>query len=145
MRIVMLFLLVSLNGCVTQPNYTQAQLNSIETRIVDADFDETFNAASNALFDAGYTVSMSDREGGLITGTKGKDNTAARIWISPAIRDTAYALSIQVREEAPQQCRVRVKSSVNGEPVVEKEAIDQIWVLMQRQVLMQTPPSVAEN
>lgn len=127
-------------GCATSGSrYSQAEMNAIETRIVDATFNETFSAASNALFDAGYTLSMSDREAGLLSGTAGKDNTAARIWISPFIGDLRFAISVQVRELSETQCSVRVKTSVNGEPKVDKKAIDNIWVLMQRQVMMKEP------
>ena len=63
--------------------YTQAQLNAFETREVGADLDETFRAASNALFDAGYTISMSDREGGVLTGTRAIDRSKARFWRLP--------------------------------------------------------------
>lgn len=129
-------------GCQTTPKYSQAQLNAIETREVDATFDATFNAAASALFDAGYTVAMSDRSAGLLTGSAGKDNSAARVWLSPYIADSRFVLSMQVRQLNPKLCAVRVKTSVNGEPRVDKAAIDHIWTLMQRQVLMKEPVSV---
>ncbi len=126
-------------GCATTPKYTQAQLNSIETREVDASMEETFSAATNALFDAGYTIAMSDRQGGILTGTRGKDNSSARMWVSSSIQDTRFAVSIQVRENGPRLTTTRIKTSMNGEQVVDKKAIDQIWTLMQRQVLMKEP------
>jgi len=135
--------LVSLSGCNSQPKYYQAQLNSIETREVDAKLDQAFSAASSALFDAGYTIAMSDRNAGLISGRRGKDNTAARMWVSSFIRDTDFVISIQVREDGPNRSIVRVKTSVNGEAVVDKKSIDAIWVLMQRQVLMKEPSALA--
>lgn len=139
----LLLVAVNLVGCATSAHspsrYTQAQLNAIETRDVDATFDETFSAASNALFDAGYTIAMSDRSAGLITGEAGKDNTAARFWVSPLIQDSRFRISMQVRQTAPKLCAVRVKTSSNGEPVVDKKAIDNIWTLMQRQVMMKAP------
>jgi hypothetical protein len=131
-------------GCSMGPELTQAQMNALETREVDAGFNETFNAASNALFDAGYTISMSDREGGLLTGTKADNKRAERAWFNnPGIEDDQYTVSIQLRETGPQRCSVRVKTSTNGEPVVNRKAIDQFWVLMQRQVLMKEPTTVA--
>lgn len=130
---------ISVNGCSSSPTLTQAQLTAIETREVDATLGDTFTAASSALFDAGYTISMSDRQGGLLTGTKAKDNSSARFWISPAIRDTQFAISIQMRESGYRRTSVRIKTSMNGEPKVDEEAIDEIWVLMQRQVLMSEP------
>jgi hypothetical protein len=132
-------------GCASAPKYTQAQLNAIETRVVDADLNETFNAVSNALFDAGYTIKMSDRQAGLITGEKAKDMSSARFWWGSYIKDIEYAISVHVRETSPKQCTVRIKTSENGEPQVNKEAIDQLWVLMQRQVLMKEPVSISKN
>ncbi len=126
-------------GCAAQPRYTQAQLNAIETREVDAAFDQTYKAAASALFDAGYTIAMSDQQAGLITGTKAKSRATQRFWISPYIKDVQYQLSIHVSELEPQRCTVRVKTAVNGQSRVEKKAIDQIWHLMQRQVLMNAP------
>ncbi len=127
------------SGCVSTPRYTQAQLNAIETREVEANLDETFNSASGALFDAGYTISMSDRQAGLLTGTKAKDMTAARFWYGTYIPDISFATSIQVRQTEPKRCSVRIKTSRNGEPQTDKKAIDELWVLMQRQVLMKEP------
>jgi RNA polymerase-binding transcription factor DksA len=126
-------------GCVSTQQFTQAQLNAIETREVEASMNETYNAASGAMFDAGYTIAMSDRQGGLLTGTKAVDRSAERYWISHYIEDTKFTVSIQVRETTPKNCTVRVKTSINGAPKVDKKAIDELWILMQRQVLMKEP------
>lgn len=138
-RLVKIVVFVVAFGCQTTPKYTQAQLNAIETREVDASFDETFNAAASALFDAGYTISMSDRQSGLISGQAGKDKSAERIWISPYIADSTFIASMQIRPISQNLCSVRIKMSANGEPRVDKKAIDNIWNLMQRQVLMKEP------
>ncbi len=138
---------IILSGCTSTVNpnrFSQAQLNAIESRVVDATLEETYNAASGALFDAGYTIAMSDRAGGLITGNKGKDNSAARFWVSSMIQDTRFVISIQMRQSAPRQTDVRIKTSINGEPTIDKKAIDQIWTLMQRQVLMREPAPPSE-
>jgi len=138
---VSLSAMLLLNGCSSSQHYSQAQLNAIETREVDAGINETYNAASGALFDAGYTIAMSDRQGGLLTGTRVCDRSKARFWISPYIEDTRFAISIQIRETTPKSCTVRIKTSVNGASKVDKNAIDQLWTLMQRQVLMKEPLS----
>ena len=123
---------------------TQAQMNALETREVDATFSETFNAASSALFDAGYTISMSDRDGGLLSGNKSNNRRAERFWLkNHNIEDDHFAISIQIQENGPRRCSVRVKTSVNGEPRSDKTAIDQLWVLMQRQVMMKEPAAFA--
>ena len=140
-----IFTILLLTGCNAENQLSQAQLNAIETREVDASINETYNAASGALFDAGYTISMSDRAGGLITGTKAHDRSADRLWVSHYIEDTKFAVSIQIREIGPKSCTIRVKTSINGEPKVDKKAIDELWILMQRQVLMKEPVPVSNE
>lgn len=133
------FSLLLLTGCQESNQLSQAQLNAIETREVDANMSETYNAVSGALFDAGYTIAMSDRQGGLLTGTKAVDKSTDRFWISHSIEDIKFVVSIQIREISPKVCTVRIKTSRNGVPKVDKKAIDELWVLMQRQVLMKEP------
>jgi len=149
------------SGCAATRTYTQAQLNAIETREVDADMEATFSAASGALFDAGYTIAMSDRNAGLLTGTRTKSNADARGWaglnnalvgvnkqLNPNyigvtqntnIPDDQFIISAHVTKISPKRCEVRVKTSQNGQAYVDEGAINQIWVLMQRQVLMKEP------
>ena len=147
-RPALLIAVALLAGCNTGSNmnqYTQAQLNALTTRTVEADLDETFKAASNALFDAGYTIAMSDRQGGLLTGEKAKDQSAKRFWVDPNARDTQFVMSIQMREQSSVQTDIRVQTSRNGTPYVDDVAIRHLWVLMQRQVLMKEPLAVPEG
>ncbi len=144
MRKVLIWAIIShavvMAGCVLfSPPLGQAQLNAIETREVDAGFDETFVAASGALFDAGYIIAMSDREGGLLTGTRSIDRSFQRRMMDSKIEDTHFAVSVMIRETGSDRCSVRIKTSVNGMQKVNKRVIDQIWVLMHRQVLMKAP------
>ncbi len=145
MRARFLFVLglLALTGCSSYQSpstLSQAQLNAIESRQVDADMPHTFRAASSALLDAGYTISMSDKEGGLLTGVKETDRTAERVWIAPWIKDTKSVMTIQMQPIDTSKTEIRVKPSVQGEAVVDKKSVDQIWVLMQRQVMMKEPP-----
>ena len=76
--VVFVVLLLLLSGCGGGSNihrYSQAQLTALTTREVEANFNETYRAATEALFDSGYTIDESDHEGGIITGIKGKDQT----------------------------------------------------------------------
>jgi len=147
LRLIFTILAVGLilaGGCSSRQkasSFSQAQLNAIETREVEAGMEATFSAASGAMFDAGYTIAMSDRAAGLLTGKKATDNTASRVWVSASIRDEEFVMSVQIRSITPQLSAVRLKTSINGESIVEKEAIDAFWTLMQRQVLMKAPPA----
>ena len=135
---------LTLTACATPEHYTQAQLNALETRIVEANFTDSFNAASGALFDDGYIITMSDREGGLITGHQTKQRTAWEQFWGPYPVYASMEMSIQIRESTQKQCFVRVKTATNGATRVDREAIQRIWVLMQRQVLMTEAPASDE-
>lgn len=137
----LLALTLLISGCASQKKYTQAQMNAIEVRIVDANFDETFNAATNALFDAGYIIGMSDKDAGLLTGSQVR---TLGFWESFAAESPyqSMVMTLQVIEESDTRCRVRVKLALNGVTTVNEKVVDQIWVLMQRQVLMSAPPTI---
>lgn len=123
--------------------YTQAQLNSITTREVEADFDKTFKAAVDAMFDSGYIVATSDRNGGIITGTKKDDRSSERFWISGAIPDTQFQVSVLLREIDKGNTSVRLSMALNGEPNVDEPWIDNYWRLMKRQVMMKDPEPIS--
>jgi len=134
------------SGCQSPtPKLSQAQMNALETREVEASFDDTYRAASNAMFDAGYTIAMSDKSAGLLTGSRAKDRSSDRMWVDQSIRDTLFLLSMQITSLGPKNCTVRVKTSVNGEARVNPQAINELWVLMQRQVMMKEPLPVIET
>lgn len=134
------------SGCQSPaPKLSQAQMNALETREVEASFDDTYRAASNAMFDAGYTIAMSDKSAGLLTGSRAKDRSADRMWVDRSIRDTLFLLSMQITSIDSKNCSVRVKTSVNGEARVNPQAINELWVLMQRQVMMKEPLPVSET
>jgi hypothetical protein len=141
-------LLTVIIGCATGSNlnkYTQAQLTALTTREVNATFTEAYQAATDALFDAGYTIAESDRQGGILTGYQRDDRSSERFWISYAIQDTEFRISILLRERTPNLIAVRLSTSVNGEPYIKEKAIDEFWRLMNRQVLLQEPPPLPQD
>lgn len=139
----------ALGGCRKEQRYSQAQLNQIEVRVVDAGIDDAFDAASGALFDAGYLIVMSDKDAGLITGRMTKDLTQEMgFW--EAVFTTDYpiqsrTMSVQVLEVSEDESRVRVKLAVNGYTTVDESVVNEIWVLMQRQVMMHEPVEFSET
>lgn len=131
---------VGIAGCQTAPPLTQAQITALETREVDAPADEAYAAAASALFDAGYTIAMSDKAAGLLTGRQARERLGFVGYGRRAARiQTEYTISVMLRPIDEDSTAVRIKTSVDGEPVINRGAIDQFWLLMQRQVLMHEP------
>ena len=72
-------------------------------------------------------------------GTRSIDRSRQRRLVDLKIEDTHFAISVMIREAGSDRCSVRIKTSVNGVQKVNNRAIDQFWVLIQRQVLMTAP------
>ena len=135
-------LAIVMSGCSTNNlhKYSQAQITAMTTREVQASYSDTFKSATDALFDAGYTIDVSDRDGGILTGVQGKDRTMARVFVNEMINDTVLRVSVLLRKRTSRSTSVRLSTSKNAEPYIDEEAIDQFWRLMERQVLMTAAP-----
>lgn len=140
-----------LSSCVTTTRAIgQAATKNFETRNVDASFDAVFSGATEALFDLGYTIKHSEKQSGIIVGekqdAKKDDRVAMAILFGFAAADfvkpTVYNLTIMVKSIDEKSTNVRIKTSIDGEPVLNKSAIDKVWLYIDRQVLMESPPEI---
>jgi hypothetical protein len=131
LRILTSILVLGLGGCVTpDTKYSQTALNALETREFDYSFDDTFNAAVNALFDAGYSVGASDKRGGFLRASR---------WGSGSVQ-------IKVDQTGPKRTSVRISTASGGQAHVDKPRIDELLNLIDRRLtgsdakLMVPPP-----
>jgi hypothetical protein len=149
-------LFLALPGCVAQTPMTQTQMDALQVRLVEAPPERAFAAASSALFDAGYQVTVSDSSWGILTAEKREDpavaaNVAVIILTTLArnptdIPPTYHAVSIQVLPASQNRANVRIRPFLNGyscpctaQDKEGREVVEQLWTLMQRQVLMKEP------
>lgn len=149
MSISLIFISLILGGCVTTDNTPvgQAAVKNFETRSVDATFDEVYSAATEGLFDLGYTIQHSDKATGVLVGEK-KVNKQNKIVIEIADilaeKEThkedlseMLQLTLYIQPVDPKSTKVRIKTAVDKTPTFNKSAIDEVWVYIQRQVLME--------
>jgi hypothetical protein len=135
-------------------------MDALQVRLVEAPPDRAFAAASSALLDAGYQIHVSDADAGVMTGEKREDPAVAAnvtVIILTAILSeghaaqdlppTYHAVSVQVLPVSALHTNVRIRPFLNGLacPCTERDAagravVEQLWTLMQRQVLMKEPP-----
>lgn len=156
MKIVMIFIVpmvIFLSGCITTgtPPMTQAAIKAFETRTVDAPFEQVYSGAAEGLFDLGYTVVHTDKNTGILVGEKRMKKPGAE-WMkisddmNKVIRSESdyydilqLTLFIQTVDSA--STKVRIKTAVNKSPQLNKEAIDEVWLYIERQVLMESGPT----
>ncbi len=125
-------------GCSTSgPILSPAEVNALEMREVDAGVAETFATASGALLRAGYDISLSDERGGLIVGRRSAEALAGE----PGA-DADSAVSISIRRSGSNRSAVRIKTWIGDSRELDRGAIDEIWTLMQRRVLLNAPLAI---
>lgn len=142
---IALALLICLNGCgflLSNQPMNQAQIKNFETRSIDSSFDSVYSAATEALFDLGYVIRHSEKASGLIMGEKTQTES---VWVpaSPGKpagsvdKQRTYSLTLLIKKEDTKSTNVRIKTSVDGEPKFNKRLVDQVWVYVDRQVMME--------
>jgi hypothetical protein len=144
-------------GCETTQPMTATQMDALQVREVEVPPDRAFAAASSALFDAGYQIHVSDADAGLLTAERREDPSVAvnaTLVILTAILTRGggaqdkppdyYAICIEVLPKGATNSDVRIRPFFNGQvqtadnPAARK-TVQEIWTLMQRQVLMKEP------
>lgn len=149
--------LTALCGCETAQPMTATQMDALLVREVEVPADRAFAAASSALLDAGYQIHVSDADAGLLTAERREDPSVAvnaALLILTAIFTRGggaqdkppdfYAICIEVLPNGADRSDVRIRQFLNGQvqsaqnPAARK-TVQEIWTLMQRQVLMKEP------
>ncbi len=138
-------------GCATSSpsaKLSRPQKDVLQVRDVDAPPQRAFAAATSALVNAGYTIGVTDGEGGILTGIRREDPSVAEhvavIALSTLITlghgaTTAqphyYAVCVQVMPRPDNLASVRICLYGHGNLKTEEAIIDDLWIQMQRDVL----------
>lgn len=152
-----LLALPMLCACETTQPMTATQMDALQVREVEVPADRAFAAASSALFDAGYQIHVSDADAGLLTAERREDPSVAvnaTLVILTAILTRGggstdkppdyYAICIEVLPRGDTHSDVRIRPFFNGQVQTAdnpnaRKTVQEIWTLMQRQVLMKEP------
>ena len=117
----------ALAACQVDQKYSQTQLEALQTREYTANIDATFDAAVNALFDAGYTIRSSDKRGGFLS--------AARHGFDAWRGYTEGVVQIKVEGAGNGRTSVRISTTDGGQQRVNKEQIDELLDLIDRRLV----------
>lgn len=140
-----------LAGCASQSpivSISPTQQDAIQVRDLDAPPDRAFSAAANTLVNAGYTILLTDGEGGLLTAYRREDPSIARhtatLTISTLItlgqapmlaEPYFFSVCVQVLPRPGNLASVRICLYGHNDLKVEEAIIDDLWIQMQRDLL----------
>ena len=127
---------------------TQSEIKALETREMDCAYDDAYRAAANGLFSLGFTVSHSDKESGILTGTRTDPNTGAKIAAAlafgviglAATKDRNEAVTFMLNKLDPELTQLRMKVIINGSPVVDRTFMTRIWQQIEREAMLEFRP-----
>ncbi|RME82368.1 MAG: hypothetical protein D6785_07935, partial [Planctomycetota bacterium] len=143
-NLFIIFLLIS--GCASQQIAPgQLAMRAMEVRPIDAPYDVGYRAATHALFTLGLTITHSEKESGILNATRTDKNTGAKIGmillfgVAGAFIDTDEKVDVTMflSPSGEKQTKMRIGIAKDGEIITDQTIIDRIWVLTQREALLE--------
>jgi hypothetical protein len=118
-----------LPGCAADKHYSQTELTTLQSREFDAAYDRTYEAAINALFDAGYVIRSSDKDAGFVSASRvGGDS-----WSGYAHQVAQVKLAA-----AGPRTAVRISTTDGTQQRLDKKQIDELLNLIDRRLIADT-------
>src|SRR3954468_21114994 len=112
-------------GCEVDQKYSQTGVNALQTREYDYGYDQTFDATVGSLFDLGYTITTSDKRGGLLAG-----------------HGPHGGVQVKLDQAGGRRTSVRISTTGYGQSRVDKPRIDELQRAIDRRLTgWAAPPS----
>ncbi len=119
---------------------TQAEIRFLETRDLHRPFDQTYEAAVNALFSLGLTIDHSDKASGIITGTAGDYGHKASLSKWKQSKYHVKKVTLLVTPRSPAETQIRMKVMVDEEQQLDRQLMTAVWQRIAREALLSDPP-----
>ena len=129
---------MALTGCAH--TMTQSEIRFLETRDLHRTFDQTYDAAVNALFSLGLTIDHSDKNSGIITGTAGDYGHKASLSSWKQSKYHVKKVTLLVTPRSPAETQIRMKVMVDEEQQLDRQLMTAVWQRIAREALLIDPP-----
>ncbi len=126
--------LIGAGGCVATTGRVQ-EVSALEVRDTRSGFGESFDAAVESLFDAGYIIDMVDRPSGVVRGHR-------VIWPQSLSGSNYISLTVTLQRQGAGY-RVRATTTDAGTQTVLPSRINEFWKLMREHVALSPVPEAA--
>lgn len=166
MRLFFLSLiLLSIIGCTTMTtrskgstvyNSDPSQLaaRQLEVRVLPVSKHVAYQAAIQSFFSLGYSITHTDENSGIITGSRVSGTEEAKQdaknkqmlgWVPyvgiatlfmKSKKIVAHSMTMFIKEDGENQSQIRFKMQENGEPVWDTILVDKLWTTTQRAVFV---------
>lgn len=167
MRLFLLFImLLSIIGCITttpksggstvyNSDPSQLATRQLEVRVLPVSKHIAYQAAIQAFFSLGYSISHTDENSGIISGSRVSGTEEAKQdiknkqmigWIPYVGMSTlfmknrqpvAHTMTMFIKEDGENKAQIRFKMQENGEPVWDTILVDKLWTATQREAFIE--------
>jgi len=126
-------------GCASTPN--QAQLKFLETRELDLPYSNAYDAALNAVFSMGLTITHTDKGSGVISAQSGDHAQRAMMSASVRAEHPVKKVTLMVRPRTDGTTQLRMKVLINEEQQLDRKLMTKIWQGIEREAMLDAPPN----
>lgn len=158
--VLLTMLILGFVGCVTNSvssqDPTQLGTRQLEVRTLEVPQNTAYNAAMQAFFSLGYSINHTDKDSGVITGSRTTGTQEAKnarktktalgfvpyvgmaSLLMPNKEPTAHQVTMLLQPVNSNRTQIRFKMQANGEAVWDSVAIDKLWVTTQREAMLES-------
>ena len=134
-------IMISVAGCATTGNMTQAELKFLETREIDLPYQEAYATALNAMFSLGLQITHSDKTSGVISGQAGDYVMRSAMKRSKQKKHPVKKVSLLISDRGPRLSQLRMKVLINEEPQIDRKLMTRVWQRIEREAMLDTRPA----
>jgi hypothetical protein len=128
-----------LPGCASTPN--QAELKFLETRELGIPYSPAYDAALNAVFSMGLTITHTDKGSGVISAQSGDHAQRATMSAKQRKEHPVKKVTLMVRPRTDRTTQLRMKVLINEEQQLDRTLMTQIWQRIEREAMLDAPPN----
>jgi len=139
LAVVMLWM----TGCATTNRLTQSEIKFLQTRQIDRPFHQTYDAALNAMFGLGYSLTHTDKQSGIISGQWGDYGKQAMMTADERKKNPVRKVTLMVRPKGRDQTQLRMKMLIDEQPKLDRKLVTQLWIRIEREAMLDAGPSDA--
>ncbi len=128
-----------LAGCASTPN--QSELKFLETRQMGIPYSPAYDAALNAVFSMGLTITHTDKGSGVISAQSGDHAQRATMSAKQREEHPVKKVTLMLRPRNDRTTQLRMKVLINEEQQLDRTLMTQIWQRIAREAMLDAQPN----
>jgi len=138
--------LVLFGACMLAPgcaSTNQANIKFLETRELDMPYSAAYDAALNAVFSMGLSITHTDKGSGVISAQSGDHAQRATMGAIARAFHPVKKVTLMVRPRSDAITQLRMKVLINEEQQLDRKLMTEIWQRIEREAMLDAGPDAS--